>query len=102
MIYVTQLVYVHEGGEGTFQEFEEVALPLLARYRGELVLRFRLERSTQIGGSEDTPYEVHVVRVESEADLTAYSNDAERQRALPLKERSVRRAIIIKGVAEAT
>jgi hypothetical protein len=43
------------------------------------------------------PYEVHVVRFDSDADLTRYSSDEERQRYLHLKEQSVRDAFVIKG-----
>jgi hypothetical protein len=100
VIYVTQLVYVHEGCEADFQQFEDAVLPLLDKYRGELVLRLRPDRASRIGGSAETPYEVHVVRFDSEADLTAYASDTSRQRVLHLKDKSVRAALTIRGVAE--
>jgi len=99
MIYLTQLVYVREGHEATFQQFEDIVLPLLAKHRGELLLRLRPPADSKIGGSSDTPYEVHVVRFESDADLAGYSSDEERQRCLHLKEQSVRSALQIKGSA---
>ena len=97
MIYLTQLIYLHAGGESAFLQFEDVVLPLLAQYRGELLVRLRPEGSSQIGGSAELPYELHVVRFESEADLVAYSNSPERRRWLHLKEQSVRTAVLIKG-----
>ena len=99
MIYLTQLVYVREGHEATFHQFEDVVLPLLAKYRGELLLRLRPAPDSKIGGSSDIPYEVHVVRFESDADLARYSSDAERQRCLHLKEEAVQSALQIKGSA---
>ncbi len=99
MIYVTQLIYIREGCEKAFHEFEDAVLPLLARYRGELLLRLRPDPASMIGGSSEMPYEIHIVRFETEADLAAYSNDEERTRHLPLKDESVRRVVLIKGEA---
>jgi uncharacterized protein (DUF1330 family) len=97
MINLTQLVYVHQGREEVFQTFEDAVLPLLARYRGELVLRLRTEKAAKIGGSSELPYEVHIVRFESEEDLARYTADDERQRLLRLKDESVRSTVVIKG-----
>jgi hypothetical protein len=97
MIYLTQLVYVREGREREFLEFEAVVLPLLAKHRGELLLRLRPESAALVGGSAEAPYEVHVVRFASEADLAAYSNDEVRVAVLRLKEESVRYSVTIRG-----
>lgn len=97
MIYLTQLVYVREGSEAMFNEFEDTVLRLLPKYRGELVLRLRPDRASKIDGSAEAPYEVHVVRFESDDDLVRYSSDEERTRLLPQKEKSVRSAVLIKG-----
>ena len=97
MIYLTQLVYVHEGRERAFDEFEDVVLPLLAKYRGELLLRLRPDGASFIAGSGEMPYEMHIVKFESEDDFTRYSNDEERRRVLRLKDESVRSALLIKG-----
>ena len=40
MIYLTQLIYVREGREADFQQFEEIVLPRLSQYSGELVYVF--------------------------------------------------------------
>lgn len=94
MIYLTQVIYVHEGREQTFAEFEAIVLPLLAKYRGELVLRLRADK---IAGSADAPHEVHIIKFESEDDLARYSNDPVRQQALHLRTDSVRSSVLIKG-----
>ena len=98
MVYLTQLIYVHAGREAGFEEFEAIVLPLLARYRGELMLRLRPDAAAHVGGSLAPPYEVHLVRFESEADLERYTNDPERQRAIRLKDESVRETILVKAV----
>jgi uncharacterized protein (DUF1330 family) len=97
MIYLTQLIYVHEGREADFQRFEEIVLPRLSRYSGELLLRVRPGQTSKIGGTSDLPYEVHVVRFETEEGLARYSDDEERQRWLHLKNESVRSTLLIKG-----
>jgi hypothetical protein len=97
MIYLTQLVYLRDGYEDAFDRFEEAVLLLLSKYRGELLLRLRPGAASRIGGSSETPYEIHVVRFQSDEDLLRYSNDEERKRLLPLKEQSVRNSLLIKG-----
>lgn len=97
MLYLTQLIYLHEGGEAAFLEFEELVLPRMSLYGGELVLRLRPGPETKIGGSGELPYEVHVVRFESEDGLARFTHDEVRQRALPLKDRSVRQVLVVRG-----
>src|SRR5262245_44198259 len=97
MIYLTQLIYLSEGHEVAFDQFEDAVLRLLPKYRGELLLRLRPGPMSKIGGSSEAPFEIHVVRFESDHDLLRYSNDEERKRLLPLKEQSVRSSLLIKG-----
>lgn len=99
MVYLTQLVYVRPGCEEAFHRFEDLVLPLLPKYGGELLLRLRPDRASVISGSAETPYEVHIVRFQHEADIDRYSNDEVRQRHLRMKEESVRSVLLIKGRA---
>jgi hypothetical protein len=43
-VYLTQLIYIHPGQEEVFDAFEAVAVPLLTKYRGKLLLRGDLVR----------------------------------------------------------
>jgi hypothetical protein len=97
MVYLTQLVYVHAGREAEFEQFEAIVLPLLAKYHGQLVLRLRPDEASLIAGTEERPFELHVVSFESEDDFVRYSNDDERRRVMHLKDRSVERTVVIKG-----
>jgi hypothetical protein len=99
MIYVTQLIYVHPGKETEFETFESAVLPLLARYRGELLLRLRPNPASVVACSRESPYEVHLVSFETEDDLERYSRDDQRQRFLHLKNESVRSALVVRGTA---
>ena len=40
-LYFTQLIYIKEGQEATFHQFEDVAIPLISKYNGQLLLRVR-------------------------------------------------------------
>ena len=98
MIYLTQLIYINEGKEGIFKEFESHAIPIIANYNGELALRIRPEPSSiiQIGPME-VPYEIHLVSFNTEADFNAFMVDQQRTKYLHLKEESIRVSFLVKG-----
>jgi uncharacterized protein (DUF1330 family) len=100
MLYLTQFVYVNDGQERTFQAFEHVALPLISKYRGELLLRMRPNPESIITAGIEVPYEIHVVRFRSEDDFRMFSDDEDRQRVLHLKNASVRSSLLVRGTAE--
>ena len=99
MIYLTQLVYVHAGQEDVFHQFEDIAIPLIAKYRGQLMLRVRPNAESVIANNIEVPYEVHLVRFDNEDDLASFAQDDERQRFLHLKNQSIRSSLLIKGTA---
>lgn len=39
MLYITQLIYIREGQESVFHQFEDVAIPIISKYNGRLLLR---------------------------------------------------------------
>ena len=41
MIYITQLIYIKEGQENIFHQFEDVAISIISKYNGQLLLRIR-------------------------------------------------------------
>ncbi len=41
MIYLTQLIYIKEGMEPGFHQFEYIAIPKILNYNGRLLLRLR-------------------------------------------------------------
>ncbi|HEU5053040.1 MAG TPA: DUF1330 domain-containing protein [Hanamia sp.] len=69
MIFVTQLIYIKEGQEKVFDEFEEVAMPLISKYNGKLLMRLRPDEKTFIESHMDKPYEIHLVEFGSDSDL---------------------------------
>lgn len=97
MIFITQLIYVKPGQEQIFHDFENVAIPLIAKHNGTLLLRIRPSETEIIETNIDPPYEVHLVNFATERDLENFMGDGERQRFLHLKQASIQSAILIKG-----
>lgn len=99
MLFFTQLIYLKPGKEAVFDAFEAVALPLIARHNGQLLLRVRPAPSAFIEGEAPPPYEIHLVSFPMEQDFEAFGKDPERAAALHLKDASVQRIVLIKGAA---
>jgi hypothetical protein len=97
MIYITQLIYIQEGQEETFFEFENIVLPLLWKYNGQLLFRIRPTSSTFVDNSIEPPFEIHLVAFENEQGLEGYTQDETRKSYLHLKEQSVKSVVLIKG-----
>ena len=97
MIYITQLIYIKEGQEKTFHEFEDVAIQIIAKYKGRLLLRVRPQKDAFIQNSIDKPYEIHLVEFDSEHDFKNFMLDEERKKFLHLKEQSIESSVLYKG-----
>ncbi|MEZ4886262.1 MAG: DUF1330 domain-containing protein [Chitinophagales bacterium] len=97
MIYITQLIYIKEGEEEIFHEFENVALPLLKKYSGELLLRIRPSDDALIEGTLQKPYEIHFITFSREADLQDFMTDEDRKQYLHLKKKAIQSVILVKG-----
>ncbi len=97
MIYITQLIYVKDGKEAVFHEFEDFAIPLMEQYKGKMIQRIRPDKKAFISGEADQPYEIHFLSFDSEEDLAAFMKDERRLEFLHLKEESVRGMLLVKG-----
>jgi uncharacterized protein (DUF1330 family) len=97
MIYLTQLIYIIEGQEAIFHQFEDIAIPAILKYNGRLLLRVRPEKNSIIESNIDKPYEIHLVEFETEQDFINFSKDEERKKFLHLKEQSVKSVWLMKG-----
>lgn len=98
MIYITQLIYLKEGQESIFHQFEAVAIPTIAKYNGRLLLRVRPDAGSFIEHSIDRPYEIHLVEFDSEQDFHHFMQDEERKKFLHLKEKSIKSSVLIQGI----
>lgn len=97
MIYITQIIYIKEGQENVFDEFEQHAIPNILKYNGRLLLRLRPGENSFIEYSIDKPYEIHIVEFDTAQDFENYKQDKERLQFLHLKEQSVKASILIQG-----
>lgn len=98
MVQLTQLIYIKEGKEQTFQEFEKIAIPTIAKYNGRLTLRIRPKENSIIESNIEVPYEIHLVEFDTQEDFDNFKNDEGRNKILHLKEDSIKSAILIQGV----
>ena len=79
MIFLTQLVYVKEGKESLFHQFEDIAIPAIRKYNGRLLLRIRPLDNSFIEHHIEKPYEIHLVEFETEQDFQNFSNDVKNE-----------------------
>ncbi|KOY88270.1 hypothetical protein AD998_17560 [bacterium 336/3] len=98
MVYLTQLIYVKEGKEDAFNQFEVVAIPTIAKYNGKLLFRIRPETNNFIELNVEKPYEIHLVTFETIEDFENFKGDEERKKFLHLKDESIRESILIQGI----
>lgn len=97
MIYFTQLIYIQEGQENVFNQFEDIAIPIISKYKGQLLLRVRPTENNFIENHIEKPYEIHFGMFESEQDYQDFMKDEERKKFMHLKEQSIRSVLLIKG-----
>lgn len=98
MLYITQLIYIKEGQQETFHQFEDIAIPIISKYNGKLLLRIRPDDSSVIETNIGKPYEVHLVEFKTEDDFKNFMQDDERKQFLHLKEQSIKAVTLIKGI----
>jgi uncharacterized protein (DUF1330 family) len=99
MLYITQLIYLKEGQENVFHQFEELAIPIISKYNGKLLLRVRPSDNAFIETNMEKPYEIHLVVFDAENDFDNFMLDKERLQFLHLKEQSIKSVLLIKGIA---
>lgn len=99
MLYITQLIYLKEGQENVFHQFEELAIPIISKYNGKMLLRVRPAENAFIETNIEKPYEIHLVVFDAEKDFDNFMQDKERLQFLHLKEQSIKSVLLIKGTA---
>lgn len=97
MIIITQLIYIIDGQEQIFDEFESIAIPTILKYNGKLLLRIRPTEDDFIESHIEKPYEIHLVEFKTQQDFDDFMKDEERKFFLHLKEQSIKSSILIQG-----
>lgn len=97
MIYFTQLIFLKEGKEAVFNEFEALAIPIISEYNGCMLYRIRPTDDSFITTEGEKPYEIHFLSFDSDEDFLQFAQDKRRQDFLHLKEESIRSTLLVKG-----
>ena len=98
MIYLTQFIFIKEGQEEVFHEFESFAIPLMEKYNGRILYRIRPQKEAFIDlENKKTPYEIHFLSFDSEGDLQDFFKDEDRKQLIHLKEASIQSTFLVKG-----
>lgn len=97
MIYITQLIHLKSGLEEIFNQFEAIVIPLIPKYNGELMIRMKVDNSAIIDSNIKNPNEIHIVKFESDKDLSNFLQDKDRLKFLNMKTESIESEIIIIG-----
>lgn len=97
MLFITQLIYIKEGQENVFHQFEDFVIPIIAKHNGRLLLRIRPGKNAIIENSIETPYEIHLAEFDTNTDFENFMRDEERKQFLHLKEQSVKSVVLMKG-----
>ena len=97
MIFITQLIYIKEGQESVFDQFESIAIPSIPKYNGRLLFRLRPTNETYIESDFEKPYEIHLAEFATEQDFLNFMQDDDRKKILHLKDQSIKSVVLIKG-----
>jgi uncharacterized protein (DUF1330 family) len=97
MIHVIQFIYIIPGKEDIFDQFEAIAIPIIAKYNGRLLLRVRLGENSFIEHHMDKPYEIHFVEFDTLHNFENFLQDEERKKILHLKEQSIKASVMVQG-----
>jgi uncharacterized protein (DUF1330 family) len=85
------------GQEEIFNQFEDIAIPIISKYNGRLLLRVRPSENSFIEHHIDKPYEIHFVEFDTQQDFENFKQDEERKKFLHLKEQSIKASIMVQG-----
>lgn len=97
MVFITNLIYINEGQEQLFDEFEKIAIPIMAKYNGRMLMRVRPGNEAFIEHSMEAPYEIHLGEFNTQEDFDAFLKDDERQKFLHMKDQAIRSTVLVTG-----
>ena len=96
--FITLLLFINEGEEETFEQYESNVLPLLKNYNGELIYRIRPDKENYLPRPEECPHEIHLISFNSKKDFENYMNCKEREEFYLLRERSIQKVNLVEGM----
>lgn len=97
MIYLTTLIFVKDGKEDVFKEYESLVLPILKDYNGKLIYRIRPRKEDFIEFEGERPFELHFISFITNEDFINFTKDEKRNSFVNLKEDAIKTSFIVKG-----
>ena len=101
-LFVTQLIFLREGQRESFEEYEDAVIPLLEKYRGQLMYRIKCHEDYVQCRLNEMPHEIHIISFPNQAALKNYLEDPKRQELANLREGIVRQDLSILGRLRST
>jgi uncharacterized protein (DUF1330 family) len=84
-------IWLRDNDVEGFERFEAKMAQLQALHGG------RIDRAIRVGGSDDKPFEVHIVSFDSIESLKAYRADPQMQALAEIRHRIIEKSVVIEG-----
>jgi uncharacterized protein (DUF1330 family) len=95
-LYLTVLLYLKDGKQDQFYEYERKVKPIIESYGGQFE---KVIKPTQILGDMPMPDEIHLLSFPSEESFQSYRADPNLPEIAQLRAGAVEKTIIISGIA---
>lgn len=95
-IYMTVLIYLKEGQEAVFHEYERQAAKVMARHNGRFE---QLIKPDTVNGDLPLPNEIHILSFATSDGFASYRQDPDSAALAPMRIASVEKAIFLQGTA---
>ena len=89
-------MFIKDGKEDVFNEYESLALPILKNYNGKLIYRIRPRKEDFIVFEEEIPFELHFISFPNNKDFINFTKDDKRNSFINLKEDAIKTSFIVK------
>ncbi len=87
------MLFLNEGHESDFEQFESSAAEIMRRYGGAIERRIRSASRPDPG----EPYEVHIVTFPDQQSLDRYRKDPDLQQLADLRAKSIHHTVVWQG-----
>lgn len=95
-IYLTVLIYLKQGKEALFHDYERQAAQVMARHNGRFE---QIIKPDTVNGDLPLPDEIHVLSFATPEGFAHYRQDPDSQALASMRLASVERAIFLQGTA---
>ena len=93
-IYMTVLIYLKEGQESLFHDYERQAAKVMMRHNGRFE---QIIKPNIVNGDLPLPDEIHVLSFATPDGFSSYRQDPASQALAPMRLASVEKAIFLQG-----